>query len=795
MTVREHYSACALNCPDICAFIVEVEDGRILRVKGDPDHPYTLGRCCPKGYGHVMRMYSEDRLLYPLRRQRDGTFRRTSWKDALDEIADRMSSAKKSHGPESIGIYSGSGNDGMAPRYASRFANAYGTRMIPGIVEICFEGAYEGARFNVGPFPPHELSDWSNSKCIVIWGTNKFESGTHCKSVIQTAIDKGAKLIVIDPRRTPHAKMADIYTTIRPGTDGALALGIANEIIVRNLHDRDFVENHVHGFVQYRQRVAEYYKKRVSEITWVDVNTIERIAIMFATHGPALITTAPAGMNHYDNGTWAARAVHSLLAICGYLGVSGGGFQYLSSDNSPFNGKAVTLDNLLDPSIEPVVPSGTYIPEYVLSHSESPLKVLVIQAASPMTQWPNAHKAQRALEKVPFKVCIDLELTDTGRLCDIVLPATFIFEHDNVVHSELHRIVQYAPKIVEPLGEAKHELEIWTEIAERLGIGEHFQITELEAIKAVLDSEDCRDIALEKLKKHPEGLRTRSPAIPFASRVFATSTGKVELYSSELKTLGYDPLPFHAEPFESPVSNPEFFEEYPHIMITGRLRERLHSQYTTLEVGGGIKSYSHCTTCKKCVEECPDEAITMVSPSPNFLQEGATTESDTQAKMRAKLGSLVDGLAVTMSENPIQIPEEITTLLVPEWDIAKCIGCRDCELDVCPHNVVTETVTIPERKKVTERRTILRMHPDAAEKLGLRNGDYVNVESRRGRLDGIRLELNDDVDPRIVWSSDGWWESDGNVNVLTDDKHTAFGHTPGFNSVLVRVTKSQQPVD
>ncbi|UCH05314.1 MAG: molybdopterin-dependent oxidoreductase [Candidatus Thorarchaeota archaeon] len=794
MTLREHHSACALNCPDMCALIVEVDEGRIVRLKGDPSHPYTLGRCCPKGYGHVLRMYSEDRLLYPQRKQSDGAFRGISWTDAFDEIAQRMNSAKEMYGAESVGIYSGSGNDGMAPRYAARFANAFGTRMIPGIVEICFEGAYEGARFNVGPFPPHELSDWANSKCIVIWGTNKFESSIHSKNVIQVAVDNGAKLIVIDPRKTPHAKMADIYTTIRPGTDGALALGIANEIITRDLYDRDFVENHVHGFEQYRQRVADYDKERVSEITWVDVNTIERIAITFATHGPALITTAPAGMNHYDNGTWAARAVHSLLAICGYLGVSGGGFQYLSSDNSPFNGSTVTLDHLLDSSIQPVVPSGTYIPEYVLSQPESPLKVLVIQAASPVTQWPNTQKAHQGLEKIPFKVCIDLELTDTAKLCDIVLPATFIFEHDNVVHSELHRIVQYASKIVEPLGEAKHELEIWTELADRLGIGEYFQITELDAIKAVLDSDDCKDITLEKLKRHPEGLRTRSPAIPFAGRVFATSTGKVELYSSELERRGYDPLPFHAEPFESPVSTPQVFEEYPHIMITGRLRDRLHSQYTTLEVGGGVKSYSHCTTCKKCVEECSDEAITMISPSPSLLQKGVTDESDTQAKMRAKLGLLVDGLAVTMSENPIPIPEEITTLLVPEWDITKCIGCRDCELDVCPYNVVTETITMPEKKGVSDGRAILRMHPSTAGKLGLKNGDYVNVESRRGKLGRIRLELDDDIDPRIVWSSDGWWESDGNVNVLTDDRHTAFGHTPGFNSVLVRVTKSQQSV-
>jgi anaerobic selenocysteine-containing dehydrogenase len=284
---------------------------------------------------------------------------------------------------------------------------------------------------------------------MVIWGTNKFESSLHCDGVIQTAIGRGAKLIVIGPRRTPHAKMADVYTTIRPGTDAALALGVANEIIRRNLYDHDFVPKHVVGFRKYAKRAAEYDRKRVNEMTWVSMDTIEKIATVFAAHGPSLIMTAPAGMNHYTNGTWAARAVHSLLAICGYLGVPGGGFQYLSSDYSPFNGSAVSMSESLDPSIKPIVPSAAYVPELVLSEPESPVKVFVLQAASPLTRWPNTTKVRAAFEKIPFKVCIDLELTDSARLCDMVLPATYIFEHHNLVHSELHRIVQYAPKLID----------------------------------------------------------------------------------------------------------------------------------------------------------------------------------------------------------------------------------------------------------------------------------------------------------------------------------------------------------
>jgi len=789
MHVEKYYSACALNCPDICAYILHVQEGVITRLEGDPNHPYTLGRCCPKGYAHVIRMYSKDRLIHPLKKQRDESFKKISWEDALDEIAVKMKEAKNGFGPSSVAIYSGSGNDGMAPRYAARFANAFGCRMIPGIVEICFEGAYEGARFNVGPFPPHELSDWANSRCIVIWGTNKHESSIHSKRVIQEAIDNGAKLIVIDPRKTPYAKVADIHTTIRPGTDGALALGLANEIIRKGLYDRQFVEKYVAGFEEYSQRVSTYTKKKVSEITWVSEESIEKIAKMFASHGPSLITTAPAGMNHYTNGTWAARAVHSLLVICGYLGVSGGGFQYLSSDCSPFNGKAVSLSALLDDNVKPIVPSGTYIPELVLRQKESPIKVLVVQAASPLTQWPNTEKTKRAFDKIPFKVCIDLEMTDTARLCDIVLPATFIFEHDNLVHSELHRIVQFAPKIVEPQGEARSELEIWKGIAERIGIGEYFQISEIEAIEIALDSEECRHITINRLKEHPEGIRTTGKGIPFSDFRFNTPSGKVELYSAEVEGYGYDPLPFHVEPDESPLSQPETYKEYPLIMISGRLRTRLHSQYTTLEVGASVRSFSHCTSCKKCIDECPEEAISFLQPNPQLIQQDIDIAPTSPARIRRELSSLIGELAVKLSEIRINVPSEYTSLLIPIWDESRCIGCRECQIDVCPYEVVKDPIRMPSMKETCSNRAFLRMHPITARDLDLDDGDRVTIESRRGSVENVRLELTEDIDPRVVWSSDGWWNQDGNVNVLTDDKHTDFGHTPGFNSVLVRVRR------
>jgi anaerobic selenocysteine-containing dehydrogenase len=445
----------------------------------------------------------------------------------------------------------------------------------------------------------------------------------------------------------------------------------------------------------------------------------------------------------------------------------------------------------LDSSVQPVVPSGTYIPEFVLSQKEGRLEVLVIQAANPITQWPNTKKARKALEKIPFKVCIDLELTDTARLCEIVLPATFIFEHDNLVHSELHRIVQFAPKIVEPEGEARYELDIWKGIAERLSMDEHFRLTSMDAMRLVLDSEDCRHITLERLMEHPEGIRTAAPVIPFYDRIFNTSTKKVELYSTQLEALGHDPLPFHEEPAESPISTPDVFEEYPLIMITGRLRERLHSQYTTVEIGADVKSFAHCTTCQECIKKCPDEAITFTRPTPQQIRMNQEAQPGPKAKMREELSALVGDLAVQMSDTEIHVPDDFTGLLLPLWDEKTCIGCRECNLDVCPYDVVEEPIRMPSMETVPRQRTFLRIHPATATNLGLANGDRITVESRRGMVTGIILEVTEEIDPRLVWSSDGWWNRDGNINVLTDDKHTAYGHTPGFNSVLVKVYLSE----
>jgi NAD-dependent dihydropyrimidine dehydrogenase PreA subunit len=162
-----------------------------------------------------------------------------------------------------------------------------------------------------------------------------------------------------------------------------------------------------------------------------------------------------------------------------------------------------------------------------------------------------------------------------------------------------------------------------------------------------------------------------------------------------------------------------------------------------------------------------------------------------QAKLRKKLGELVRGLAVQVTDEKLDIPADITGLLIPVWDSTKCIGCRECEIDVCPYDVVTESIKMPTKKEAGNLRAFLRMHPQTSEGLSLKDGDRVDVESRRGIVKNMRLDITPDIDPRVVWSSDGWWQDDGNINLLTADQHTAFGHTPGFNSVLVLVRKSQ----
>jgi anaerobic selenocysteine-containing dehydrogenase len=341
---------------------------------------------------------------------------------------------------------------------------------------------------------------------------------------------------------------------------------------------------------------------------------------------------------------------------------------------------------------------------------------------------------------------------------------------------------------VEPRGAAKSELDIWREIAERLGLGSKFRITEIDAIRVALKGKYCGMITLEDLVQHPEGIRTQIPPVPFSDMIFSTKSGKVELYSQELEKNGYDPLPFHEEPKESPLSTPNRFEQYPLIMITGRLRDRLHSQYTTVTTGAAVKSFAHCTSCKKCVTECPDEAITMIQPSALEIDNG---QGESSAHLRQELKDVIHKLAVEVSDRRIDVPPDLTSLLIPDWDISKCIGCRECELDVCPYKVITPTLNYDPSRRTSAVRTFLRMHPDTAATWGLADGEMVRVESVRGAVDPVILEYDRNLDPRIVWASDGWWEANGNINQLTDDQHTAYGSTPGFNSVLVRVIHSK----
>lgn len=203
-----------------------------------------------------------------------------------------------------------------------------------------------------------------------------------------------------------------------------------------------------------------------------------------------------------------------------------------------------------------------------------------------------------------------------------------------------------------------------------------------------------------------------------------------------------------------------------------------------------MASFSECTTCQKCVKECPDEAISMAQPSSREFEKRLEQDHAGNAALRRALSDTIKTLAIQVSDKPVAIPAQLTAYLIPRWDDSRCIGCRECELDVCPYSVITQTLSMRPKHETADERAFLRMNPQTAGALGLSEGEFVRVESKDGFVDPMRLEITEDVDPRIVWASDGWWNMNGNINYLTDDKHTAFGSTPGFNSVLVRVTKS-----
>ncbi len=582
--VRSH---CRI-CHGGCGVLVYVGDGKVVKIEGDPESPISRGTLCPKGIASIQLAYHPDRLLYPLKRKGAkglGQWERISWDEAYDIIISKINEYKNNYGAESIVLGYGTGRDNEAFIY--RFANTVGTPNVLTAGHMCYGPRLSISIITCGNLPVCDYE--GNPKCIMVWGNNSIISNPdEYKGVyLSDALLKGAKLIVVDPRFTKLADRADLWLQIRPGTDVALALGMAHIIIKENLYEKDFVENWVFGWKDFVERVKEYPPERVSKITWVSEDKIRKAAILFATTKPACIQWGVA-IEQTINCIDSNRALIALSAITGNIDVPGGMVFHVPPP--VMNASELGLHRILPPEQRKkrlgadrfkladafAIINPRFVWEAIINERPYPVKMLFLISSNPVLTRANASMVYKALKKVDFLVVSDFFLTPTAQLADIVLPSATWLEMDYVAEIWKRHGYALARKKVVQIGQCKSDHEILNELANRMGMKEYWWPSIHDALNSILSPSGLNFEEFYKLGY----LKGKMEYRKYLKKGFSTPTRKLELYSTIMEKWGYDPLPQFREPPESPISRPDLLEKYPYILITGmRPTAFFHSEH------------------------------------------------------------------------------------------------------------------------------------------------------------------------------------------------------------------------
>jgi molybdopterin guanine dinucleotide-containing S/N-oxide reductase-like protein len=583
-------TVCSHDCPDSCAVLVTVNDeGRAIKVEGDPSQPFTQGFLCGKVAKYLDRVYAPDRILFPLRRKpgvqkgplsrgrEHEAFDRVSWDDALGEIAARLQQTSDRYGSESILPYSYAGTTGVLGfgSMDRRFFHRLGASRLDRT--ICSEAGGQawnlvyGKKFGTPP------EDFQQAKLIVAWGANIHGNNVHLWPMIEKARRAGARLIVIDPYRTRTAALADWHIAIRPGTDVALALGLMHVILREGLEDRAYIEEMTHGFAALAERASEYTPERVAAWTGMTAAEIESLAREYATTRPAVLRLNY-GVQRSENGGTAVRAIGMLPALTGAWKYRGGGAQLSTSGAFAWNKKALEVPDLQLASplgrtarLVNMSTLGEALTKQGIGNAEQgdgpDVHALFVYNSNPGAIAPNQNAVRRGLARTDlFTVVHDLFFTDTTDYADFVLPATTFLEHTDIQGAYGHYFVQLSKQAIEPPGEARSNVWLFAQLAQRMGFTEPcFRNTPEEMIRQALGinqngsanghstNPGMENISYEELEEQgyiPLSFH-RDGFLPYSSGPVPTPSGKIEFFSEALAAAGHDPVPGFVPPAES----------------------------------------------------------------------------------------------------------------------------------------------------------------------------------------------------------------------------------------------------
>lgn len=698
-------------CHGSCRILVYVKNGKAIKVEGDPEGPINKGTLCAKGLSCLDLLYHPARIKYPLKRvgkRGEGKWQRISWDEAYNTIVRKLEEIAKKYGTLSISPCVGTGRHPFF--YIMRFMSASGAINRAGMPHICYTPRLITALITFGRPISH---DCERSNCIVAWGSGIVYSnndGYNARQFIE-GWKKGARLICIDPVFSAIASKADLWLQVRPGTDGALALAWINVLVSENLYDKSFVYKWVHGFDQLAEHVKSFTPEWAEKITWVPADKIRQAVRIYATVKPASLIFGNAP-EHGINSTHTLRCFHFLPALTGNIDVRGGNV-FLESP-LPGHVKRLVAKELIPkevwdkrlgpfPLLSLGFPSPGYaIHEAAINEKPYPIKAYLVHGGGPLQSHENAKNlVYEALKKVEFIEVMDHFMTPTAELADIVLPAATFLEGDDIqaalAEAEMSGYILAYQKVVEPLGECKMDIEFFIELSKRLGypygFESHHQMLDwiLEPLGITFNEfkEQGWAVTDQRYLKHEHGILR-----PDGKPGFNTSTGKIEIYSETLQSMGLSSMPVYAEPSESPINSPDLAKEYPLILTTGiRSPVYFHSQYRQIP------------------------RLREIHPDP-----------------------------------------------------------------------------------------IIRINPETAETYGISDGDWVYIETPRGRCKQ-RARLTLGVDPRVVMAEHDWWYPEksvvepvlhgafeSNINVVTSSDppyDPGFGSTPS-RSLLCKIYKDRE---
>lgn len=521
-TVR---SVCPLNCPDCCSLLVEVSDNQI-QVHGDIQTVGVRGFICSKGRALGDMVYSPDRLKYPLLKT-NGQFQKISWDEAYAILVEKIKQAVAAFGSTSILHLYDFGHNGTLRKLDRRFFQALG-----GVTEprgsMCWGAGIAAQEKDFGAVYAGDWEQLLASQTIILWGRDPAVTNKHLIPLLRQAAEEGAHIIVINPLKVKSAAFANAYIKVNPGTDGILALGIAHIILRERWMDFDFVKDYAVNFGSYAALIKLYPPQRVAHITGVPEDVIEDLARRITQQRPVMFYLGY-GLQRYINGWNTIRAIDALGIISGNIGTKGAGVFYAHQYHKLY------LNNVLLPEDQyhnRTFPHAVMAGELLREDLNPKIQLAFVTRTNPLVTQPDSVKWRELWNAIPFKVTLDMRMSQTAAMSDLVLPITTIFEEEDLVATSWSTRIHYAQKAIEPLGDAKPEPVIFTELAQKLGIGEYFPYTPSEWLNYVLEPLRESGIGLETLKNGP----VRAPYIPevaWQDKRFLTPSGKAELIGKE----------------------------------------------------------------------------------------------------------------------------------------------------------------------------------------------------------------------------------------------------------------------